>query len=225
MHGVLMALFPSTNALQQQKFQYFAYGSNMLPGTMASLRNVRPYQACAAVLPNYRLVFNIALNPLLEPSAACIEACSNSRDSNSNTDDIENRCVVQGVLYELSDLDFARVGMTEAVPLVYRWQEISAYPYVGDGENAGRRALEQASSNLDSVKAYTLVKTKFLHGEPREEHIPPSSSYLKILQQGAAYWNMDRLYQVELSKIKTAKFLLVKDGLAGKLLQAAELFN
>jgi len=175
----------------------------MLPATMKSLRGIHPKNATAAILKDYRLAFDIRGNPLVEPSAA------SARPSKGD--------LMHGVLYELSDQDFARVGFTEGVPFGYRWQRCEVYPYVGDGESAGAHALE----TNEPLPAYTLVAAR----PSIRDDIPTSRSYLRILQEGAAYWKMDRLYQVELSKISIAKNLIPPDGTAGSLLCFAELVN
>ena len=54
---------------------------------------------------------------------------------------------------------------------------------------------------------------------------PPSKSYLNILQRGATYWKMDASYQEFLQNIPFNDKLLNGDGLAGPMLQIAELVN
>ena len=48
-------------------YQYFAFGSNVVLETMESLRGLRPLDATAAVLPDYKLRFNIPGVPRIEP--------------------------------------------------------------------------------------------------------------------------------------------------------------
>jgi hypothetical protein len=193
-------------------YNYFAIGSNMLPTTMTALRGIRPLNASAAILPDYQLAFNIAGSPYIEPSAASARPAVGD--------------CLHGVLYELSESDFARVGSTEGIPFVYRWEPCQVIPYTGNNESAGRQAMlaqeekeNESKSPASSVLAYTLTSTS----PNTPTFIPTSSSYLRILQQGAAYWKMDRDYQIQLSQTTTAKNLIVRDGLSGNLLQAAEL--
>jgi hypothetical protein len=208
MSKVLLSFFVSCMLRNAWSFSYFAYGSNMDPSTMESLRNLRPLSAQAGVLVDYKLLFNMPGMPLLEPSAASIRK--------------EPGYVVHGVIYELSDADFATVGRTEGVPFAYQWEQCQVIPYVGDSLRAGETALT-AANVTEAVSCYALVATN--GRAQRIDHIPPSSSYLRILQDGAAYWKMDRSYQIELTKVRTAQNLLIRDGLSGKLLCAAKLIN
>ena len=185
--------------------QYFAVGSNVLPNTMTCLRNLRPVTSSAAVLPGYRLAFNIRGNPLLEPSAASAVK--------SRTD------CIHGALYELTDGDFRRLSQSEGVPFVYRWENCKVYRYIGDNDSAGDNAI---ALDTNSVNAKVLVP-QFLASS--NTFIPPSSSYLRIIQDGAAYWKLDRSYRDYLADVETAKNLLVPDGLSGRLLKTAELLN
>jgi hypothetical protein len=177
----------------------------------------------------------------IEPSAAFVTPSSTS----SKHDGSHSQSAVHGVLYTLSAEDFARVGFTEGVPFGYRWQRCTVYPYVGDGESAGlnvlkleqqqqqqeQQTLKSSSSSFVStaLEAYTLVSaTPPSRRIDRDvscplPNIPPSSSYLGIIQQGAQDWALDREYQDYLKRIPTAKNLLIPQGISGMLLQLAEL--
>ena len=165
---------------------------------------------------DYKLVFDIPGMPLVEPSAASVRKLEGS--------------IVHGVVYELTDADFAIVGNTEGVPFAYQWQACQVIPYIGDNQRAGQDVLEKKGGLDDdaSLSCYTLVAGK-RGGRDNDtkqlDHIPPSPSYLKILQDGAAYWKMDRSYQTRLGKIRVADNLLVKGGLSGSLLFLAKLMN
>ena len=186
-------------------YNYFAIGSNMLPATMTALRGIQPLNASAGILPDYQLAFNIAGSPRIEPSAASARPAV-------------GECL-HGVLYELSEADFARVGSTEGIPFVYRWEPCHVIPYTGNEESAGQEAILAQAEENSSVLAYTLTSTN----PNTPTFIPTSPSYLRILQQGAAYWKMDRAYQNQLSETPMAKNLIFGDGLSGCLLEAAEL--
>jgi len=208
-------------------YHYFAIGSNMCPATMTSLRNLRPVSSStAAVLPNYELAFDIPGNPLLEPSAASVRPQTNA--------------VVHGVLYELSEEDFGRLGASEGVPWAYCWEKCRVIPYVGDGAHAGRDALQAATvetkkkeNGTSSATAGTAVQAYVLTASPllslttksrggNTKMIPPSRSYLRVLQEGAAYWQMDRDYQQQLSRVSVSK---MAPGVSWQLLQAAIRLN
>jgi hypothetical protein len=197
----------SLSSIQTKTYKYFAFGSNMDPATMESLRNLRPLSAQAGVLMDYKLVFNIPGIPLVEPSAASVRRQTNN--------------VVHGVIYELTDADFARVGQSEGVPFSYQWEQCRVIPYVGDKGRAGEMTLTENVTT--SVTCYTLVAAS--DRARRIEHIPPSPSYLRILQDAAAYWKMDRSYQIALAKVVAAENLLLGEGLSGRLLDVAKCIN
>ena len=212
-------------------YYYFGYGSNVLPSTMKALRGIEPINITAAVLPGYRLEFYGAggmgdsattispLPQLVESSAAFVEPAisGGSISSSSSTSSLD---VVHGVLYALSVSDFARVGQTEGVPWGYRWTECFVYPYIGNGRDAGRKAL--TAEEQSAVKAYTL-------GVPRgngstRRFVPPSSSYLGLIREGARLWGMDEDYQDMLRQVPVAANLVLfgGDGVSGTALQLAE---
>ena len=193
-------------ALQQPSkiYRYFGFGSNVLPSTMRALRNIEPINATAAVLPNYELRFDGPGGRMGEPSAAFVQ--KSVRQGSSQTR-------VHGVLYALTDDDFAKVGRTEGVPFGYRWERCSVFEYVGNGVDAGANAIASGCS----VEAFTLVPPKRI-----DTDIPPSSSYLDLIKQGARSFGFDKDYQQFLENCPTADNLLVKEGFSGPLLQAAE---
>jgi hypothetical protein len=204
--GLMLPWAFSLSALRPPKtYNYFAIGSNMLPATMTALRGIQPLNASAGILPDYQLAFNIAGSPRIEPSAASARPAVGD--------------CLHGVLYELTESDFATVGSTEGIPFVYRWEPCHVIPYLGNEQSAGQEAILAQEEENSSVLAYTLTSTR----PNTPTFIPTSPSYLRILQQGAAYWKMDRTYQNQLSETPMAKDLIFQDGLSGSLLEAAEL--
>jgi len=174
---------------------------------MTCLRDLHPLNASAAILPGYRLAFNVRGNPMLEPSAA---AALKSGDHNDR---------IHGAVYELTEKEFRQLSFSEGVPFAYRWDKCTVYRYWGDNGTAGAEAL---AALADPVPARVLVAQLFAAADT---FIPPSPSYLKIIQGGAEYWKLDQSYQNELASIETARNLLIPDGFSGRLLQTAEIFN
>ena len=193
--------------LQALTYYYFALGSNVDPSTMMSLRNLSPRRAQPAVLPGYRLAFNVKGNSWIEPSA-----CSALKSRKYPND------TIHGVLYELARADFLSLSFSEGVPLAYRWESCHVYPYQGDADAAGARAME---SGAKPVQAYVLAAQTL---RPNV-FIAPSPSYLRIIKDGAAFWKLDKSFQDELAAIPTAKNLLIPDGVSGQLLDRAKAFN
>ena len=189
---------------------------------MTSLRGIPIRNGTAAVLPDYRLAFNVG------GSAASLKYSPGD--------------CVHGVLYcDLQADEFARIGWTEGVPVVYQWERCEVIPYsttaagsADDGTNdAGQQALalyrssqkkknsttsttttpEAAITTVSAFTLTTLTGSKKAVLEQRNSTSrgytyyvsdnPTSVAYLRILQQGAAYWKLDRSYQISLSKVKT----------------------
>lgn len=209
-------------ATPKKKYRYFGYGSNVIPSTMKALRQIEVRDVTAAVLPDYELTFASAafVRPVDVPN-------STATDNNveGKHDDIDkNRKlpysgkVVHGLLYTLTEDEFAKVGQTEGVPFGYRWQSCLVYPYRGDGNQAGMDCLNDPDAL--PFEAYTLVEpTPASRG-----YTPPSTSYLGLIREGARLWKFDGTYQDKLATIRTASSnnLLFPDGLEGPALQLAE---
>jgi hypothetical protein len=190
--------------------KYFAIGSNMLPSTMTVLRQIPVGdRGSAGILPDYRLAMNVPGIPFVTGSSASAQSSPGD--------------LLHGVLYDLTLDQFARVGTTEGVPFAYVWKRCSVIPYVGNGDCAGQDAYVGANA-VAPVEAFVLQATN----SPRNgdtidfdtDDSPTSPWYLKILQQGAVHWGLDRSYQIGvLGKIRTTQNLLVPDRLTDCVLQ------
>ena len=158
----------TTTTNNNKTYNYFAYGSNMASSTMMNLRNIEPLASSAAVLPGHVLRFNIPGLPGIEPSSASVEPVAKksgsilTNDDDDDDDDamllldaIENEeHVVHGVLYKLSEDDFATICRTEGVPFAYSLHRCSVIPYVNDdgtSGSAGRDAMQRAADALGSI--------------------------------------------------------------------------
>jgi hypothetical protein len=197
-------------------YRYFGYGSNVLPSTMKALRQIQLQDGSttAAILPDYELKFygdSASKFQVVESSTAFVQPCKQSATE-------EGRSVVHGVLYELSEQDFAKVGQTEGVPFFYRWERCRVYPYTGDGKQAGYDAM--TTNETLPVDAFTLVAPPNLI--QREPNAPPSSSYLGLIQEGARLWKFDRTYQDKLANVAVASNLIISGGVSELTLRLAE---
>jgi hypothetical protein len=190
------------------RYNYFAIGSNMLPETMEALRQIdlSRCNSTAAVLTDYRLAFDISMG---QSGAASVR--------------YEPGSVVHGVLYSLTSDQFASLSLSEGVPLAYLWERCSVVPYEGDNDRAGELALTR--NDVEPVPAFVLTSRwgrKSVYKE-RSTHkdLPTGRAYLNILQRGAAYWKLDRSYQIGLTKVRTTASF---DG-SELLLEQAQFFN
>lgn len=202
----------------------------MLSSTMVDLRQVHPIASTAAILPGYRLRFNVPGLPGIEPSWASVEPAL-PFPSSSTTNEIDNDCLVHGVMHTLTAADFATICRTEGVPFSYALQKCRVIPYIGDGRDAGQCAWKEHAlsskiitttvSNFEwDVSAYTLVAGPMVSLRQRKEDIPPSRSYMNVLQRGAKDFLLDESYQRTLELIPVGK-TWIGDGLAEGMLQRA----
>ena len=195
----LVLLLPTLT--QALTIPYFAYGSNVYPNTMTALRGIECVDSTAAVLSGYKLRFNLPGIPGVEPSWACVEE--------------NDQANVHGVLYKLTPQDFARVSLSEGVPLGYQWRMVDVCPYVGDEDQAGQTCLREQQP---TTKAYTLVSNNpFL---PRRD-IAPSKAYRDLILKGALEFRMDRAYIEELEATPIG-FTFGEGYVAKDVLEAAE---
>ncbi|GAX25298.1 hypothetical protein FisN_5Lu395 [Fistulifera solaris] len=190
------------------RYNYFAIGSNMLPETMEALRQIdlSYSNSTAAVLTDYRLAFDISMG---QSAAASVR--------------YEPGSVVHGVLHSLTSDQFASLSLSEGVPLAYLWERCSVVPYEGDNDRAGELAL--ARNDVELIPAFVLTSRWGRESVYKESRIhkdrPTGRAYLNILQRGAAYWKLDRSYQISLTKVRTTASF---DG-SELLLKQAQFFN
>ena len=206
----------------QQTYNYFAYGSNMATSTMTNLRNLSPLASSAAILPSHNLRFNIPGVPLVEPSSASVEPITTELDIDTIINDDQ---LVHGVLYKLTEEDFASVCNTEGVPFVYSLHRCRPIPYRGDGKQAGEDCLRKlghqndVSSDEWGVPAFTLRAAR--RSWRQGEDTAPSQAYLNVLIRGANEFSLDRCYLDKLKNIDAGK-TFPGNGLAEELLRRAE---
>lgn len=228
----------------------------MASSTMINLRNLSPLASSAAVLPQHELRFNIPGVPGVEPSSASVEPTTSTSASNdivNDDDDDDEHDVAHGVLYKLTEEDFATVCSTEGVPFAYSLHRCRVIPYVGDGTCAGQDALSRATAlkkgetamtaedgrgstsgttsiqstttTNDSVgvAAFTLRAARPAWRKQGRD-IPPSQSYLNVLLRGAKEFKLDESYVQKLENVKVGR-TWIGNGLSEEMLRMAELRN
>lgn len=89
---------------------YFAYGSNLDPGTFLGRRGMRPRESRVAALPDHRLVFDLAIGPGERGVANLLPRAGEQ---------------VHGVAYQLTASAARRLDRTEGVPRAYRRVEVT----------------------------------------------------------------------------------------------------
>ena len=117
---------------------YFAYGSNLDPGTFLGRRGMRPRESCVAILRGYRLVFDL---PIGNGERAVANILAVPGES------------IHGVAYCITGADTHRLDATEGVPRAYQRLEIelertdgealSAFTYLSSLRRDGRKPSER----------------------------------------------------------------------------------
>lgn len=213
----------------------------MASSTMINLRGISPLASTAAILPGHSLRFNVPGMPGIEPSWAAVEPTTGGADETAG-----NESVVHGVLYKLSEEDFATICGTEGVPLAYTLHRCRVIPYKGDGKTAGGDALrrtmsagktacgadggidgldsnEQSARNGWGVAAFTLRSARKKWRREGKD-IPPSQSYLNVLLRGAEEFALDESCVRELESVPVGRTWF-GNGLAEEMLRTAERRN
>mmetsp|Transcript_15689 Transcript_15689/g.38634 ORF Transcript_15689/g.38634 Transcript_15689/m.38634 type:complete len:311 (-) Transcript_15689:176-1108(-) len=170
------------NALENNELiYYFGLGSNMsrkkLENRGINGTKIEAISFEAAVVPNYRLAFNMRGFPPLEPGMGSLEPC----DSNSKPllEYKSNEC--HGALVKLTAENYAKVMASEGVSddqtnPGYEEVVVDAFPY---GGNIPVKAV--------ALRARPHVRLSF---DPS-----PSKRYMNILKEGARELNLKPCYQ------------------------------
>mmetsp|Transcript_40575 Transcript_40575/g.127912 ORF Transcript_40575/g.127912 Transcript_40575/m.127912 type:complete len:236 (-) Transcript_40575:1441-2148(-) len=162
------------------RVRYFAFGSNMNPGVLQGLRQVKPIKACPGFVKEYKLAFNLLGTPGIEPSFASAEPSDKEDDE------------LHGVLFTLTRLDWEKVARTEGVGLAYSLEEVVVNTYQGS-----------------KLQAVTLRTKPGPLRAPFGKDIQPSEGYLDLLIQGAEYYNLNKEYKDKLRSIRPNPAVLV----------------
>ncbi len=130
---------------------YFAYGSNMSPGTFLERRAMRPLETARAIIDGYRLTFDIPVGPG-ERAVANLAADGAAR--------------THGVAYLLTVHDAERLDTTEGVPRLYYRESVEVrldarvvpgFTYRSTIAVAGRRpSARYLDLLLDGARRYDL---------------------------------------------------------------------
>ena len=166
--------------------QHFAYGSNMAATVLEGRRGVRPLSKQPAVVHGRRLAFSAIGLPPWEPAFASLDPSADPADC------------CHGVLYTLSLTDWARLCLSEGLPLGgYRVVTVTAVAYPpGGAAPASRRG---GAGGLEALSlAFEQPQTAL--GLPRRE-LTPSCRYMALLRQGAAQAGLEEAWQRKLAAL------------------------
>ncbi len=145
---------------------YFAYGSNMQSATLRGRRGVAYARAMPARVPGWQLVLD------KPPVVSIGHGFANIVP--------DPQAEVLGVLFELSDEDFAHVELTEGVRIGnYDVVEIDAWP----------------------LAASAAVRARSLMSARRDPSLRPSVRYMTLLIEGASEHGLPEEYVATLRAI------------------------
>ncbi len=136
------------------KVWYFAYGANMCSDVFIRRRGVNPLSKETAVLPNYRLVFDQAGIPWIEPCFASIAYAPGE--------------AVHGVLYQLSEESRATVDAFEGS--AYRMINVMVH---GQEHGSVAALVYQTKKPVYGLKPSKRYVGLLLEGA-REHALPPA---------------------------------------------------
>lgn len=154
------------------RIAYFAYGSN-LDATILSRRvgsDVTLVRTPAS-LDGYRLAFSLP-SVTFVPAFACVVSCQKSQ--------------VHGCIYELSIAQYARLCVSEGVPLAYIPTQVQVTPY------------QSTSTRVNTRSVVTLVGRVAESAPDRA----PSMRYISILRRGARELSLNESYVQFLDSVK-----------------------
>lgn len=175
-----------------QPIHYFGLGSNMsrkklenrgLNGTKIDILKME-----AAIVPNYRLAFNLRGFPPMEPGMGSLEPVEANSTRLTTYKDAE----CHGALVKLSPENYEKVMRSEGVGNGTNTEQgyeeiiVQAYPY-GSGKESGKPIQAVALRALPHVR---------LNFDPC-----PSARYMNILIEGASELNLTPCYQKYLASI------------------------
>ncbi|KAL3940267.1 MAG: hypothetical protein SGBAC_005161 [Bacillariaceae sp.] len=170
------------NAMEKnEEIYYFGLGSNMsrkkLENRGINGTKIEVISFEAAVVPNYRLAFNMRGFPPLEPGMGSLEPCNSK--SKPLLEYKSNEC--HGALVKLTAENYAKVMASEGVSDEqtnpgYEEVVVDAFPY---DDNIPVKAV--------ALRARPHVRLKF---DPS-----PSKRYMNILKEGARELNLKPCYQ------------------------------
>ena len=143
---------------------YFAYGSNMSPGTFLERRGMRPLDTRCACIDGYRLCFDIPVGPGERGVANLL---------------IEAGWVTHGVAYLLTASDGVRLDRTEGVPRLYQRHAVD----VGFAGGAAERGFTYRSTISVPTRKPSARYLGLLLDGARTHGLPgPYVTYLERLE-------------------------------------------
>lgn len=203
---------------KEKTFYYLAYGSNLASSTFLGRRGIRPLSATNVLCPGQILVFDLDGIPYWEPCFANIREVSQDERltlhkriatagspenvvkeymseldrlvANSNGEVWKNALI--GVVYEVTETDYATIIRTEGGGAGYKDVEVDCYvlPKVDEKGNSGP---------VTTIRAHTLRAPPEKVNQNSTSQ--PSPRYLNLLVTGAKEHSLPPAYTSYLSSL------------------------
>lgn len=156
------------NAEKQELFWYFGYGSNLNDETFLVRRGIKPIRQIRLLVPGWRLNFQIAGIPYIEPGFGSIDRISDLEDDSG----ARHQPTLQGMAYLITAKDYWHIIATEGGDSSYRQIQIDAVNPL----------------TKDELKVWTLQAIR-----PRKL-CQPSLRYITIIREGARQHDFPQEY-------------------------------
>jgi hypothetical protein len=204
----------------EQTIFYLAYGSNLCAQTFLVQRGIKPISVTKVLVPDLILTFDIPGIAYLEPCFANAQFKSSSTKSTlpsspsfseANTTETEASPLLDsasrenhgdikpgwkpsdgmiGVVYEISQKDFATIIATEGAGLCYKVAQVITHP-IDDGDSDGDN--DEIVISAQKLTAHTLIAPPGNRAKPGRP-IQPSQRYLNLVRKGALEHNLPIQY-------------------------------
>jgi hypothetical protein len=171
---------------------------------MNGTRGIKPSAAYPAILPGYKLVFNVPGLPFIEPAFASVRRVVGAEKGiarhETETEFARFETETHGVAYVVTDEQWRYLLRTETS---YVCEDVTCVRFVhddddddddDDNDDDASRATEKKKIR---IAATTLV---FPDVDVGGVQLLPSARYLNVLREGAMEWNLDQTWRRYLAK-------------------------
>ncbi|CCX06317.1 Similar to Gamma-glutamylcyclotransferase; acc. no. Q9D7X8 [Pyronema omphalodes CBS 100304] len=179
----------------QETIFYLAYGSNLCSATFLGRRGIRPLSSIPVRVPELTLTFSL-------PGIAYLEPCFANVSFTENPDPSWWKGGLIGVVYEVTQSDFAKILATEGGGTAYQIRSVTAVTLEGG----------------KTIDAKTLLAPL-----ARERHsgAQPSKRYLDLIRTGARQHSLPEDYREWLEGLQDYKRTTMGQKIGGALWAAS----
>ena len=169
----------------------FSYGSNMDRSKRTTRANVVYLETAAAMVPGWRLSFDLPAIPRVEPAMASIEPFAEANSSVAIRGALDANVVVHGLCLRMNRESFEKL-------------------YLSEGGQRGRYFIETVQAHLyaDPENPVTAYAFRTKQKARLRRSLPPSERYMSVILNGARESELNAEYQDYLASLPTTKVIL-----------------